>query len=212
MLKIKNTLMESFIPKNLSEFDLVVIKAANEIKEQNWSQAIKTLYAGLCSSPSPSNPLGLRLMARQFAEIKLALETKISVNEIVYWETFLFSKVSPNEWLNGSLGLAAVITNVTHSRIGDMVAIPCQDQVLKPFLVTSNYWCVLCNQQGCSMVCGNCKEVRYCSPEHQKSHWALHVLTCKQTKNPFFSNKDLYIQELSVLEELYKKKSHTGEK
>ena len=198
--------------KEFTEFDLCAFKAASEIKEKAWSQAMKTLYSGLCSASFETASIsGKRLMTRQFAEIKLALESKMSVNEVVYWETFLFSKVSPNDWLNGSLGIAAEITKTSSSssRIGDMVPIPCQNGVLKPFLVTSNFWCALCNQQDCTQVCSGCR-VYYCSVEHQKAHWPLHKLACLQTKNPIFFNKELYVSELTVLEELYKKEKESS--
>lgn len=188
----------------LPKLVLVFAKALEELKNKDWDEAMKTLYAGLVLDEY--DKYLTPLMARQFAELKFS--NSMSVNEAVYWETFLFSKVSPNDWLNASLGLASEITKCVASPIGNVVPIVCQDKVLKPFIISSNTWCALCYNPNCTKLCSGCKKVYYCSGEHQKLHWAeTHRLHCNKNSTPIFFDKSLYKTELKVLEELYKKES-----
>jgi len=41
--------------------------------------------------------------------------------------------------------------------------------------------CAVCGDEGLKL-CTGCREIRYCSMEHQKLHWKEHKLQCKTFK------------------------------
>ena len=48
--------------------------------------------------------------------------------------------------------------------------------------------CAVCEAKA-SLLCSGCRTVRYCSPDHQRTHWKKHQLDCKAYKEGF----DLHI-------------------
>lgn len=195
-----------------SRIHLLFLKSTNEIDAQDWNNALRSLYTALLEPAIGASSL-TRIIVKQFAEINFALKPDMSINEVVYWETFLFSKVAPKDWLNSSLGLAEKITAFPGSPIGNVLPVVCENGVFKPFIITANNWCALCCHQGCTKQCSACRKVYYCSSEHQKLHWTqAHKLDCSAKHNtPIFFDTEVYKKEVTLLEEMNTKTGEGGE-
>uniref|UniRef100_A0A8C7JY93 Egl-9 family hypoxia inducible factor 1 n=1 Tax=Oncorhynchus kisutch TaxID=8019 RepID=A0A8C7JY93_ONCKI len=46
-------------------------------------------------------------------------------------------------------------------------------------------YCELCGEMENLLKCGRCRNSFYCSKEHQKQHWKMHKVNCKESEAPF---------------------------
>jgi len=120
----------------------------------------------------------LRRAARLYAEINGALsntdEKKQAPSAV---QLIVLSKVKANEWL-GTQGVAASMLNKDYSPIGDIEMNP---ENTMPFLIQADNYCVACYRANCTRMCSGCKNVFYCSPEHQKEDWRMHKMDCAKS-------------------------------
>ncbi len=142
------------------------------IKEKCYPGAtgmLHTVIAGWNAERDASYSYILCRACRMLVELLFVMEPQGNAADI---QQYVFSKVTPHEWL-GSQGIASTILKRRASRVGDLVLVKGI-----PTLVHNDGWCTVCNQPGCHLVCGNCKESFYCGPEHHKSDFPRHKTVC----------------------------------
>jgi hypothetical protein len=120
----------------------------------------------------------LKRAARIFTEINGALSNEDEKKQApAAVQLLALSKVKACEWL-GTQGIAATMLNKDYSPIGDIEMNP---ESGNPFLIQADNYCVACYKANCTRMCSGCKNVFYCSAEHQKSDWHMHKVDCAKS-------------------------------
>jgi hypothetical protein len=162
-------------------FQLMYIIDSNIVKK-DWHAALACLTAILTAAPNTFKKEEAHMVkraARLFAEINGALnnedETKQSPGAV---QLLVLANVRANEWL-GTQGVAAMMLGKEVSPIGDIQVNP---ENGTPFLIQADNYCIACYKANCTGRCSSCKNVYYCSAEHQKSDWHMHKLECMKSR------------------------------
>lgn len=122
----------------------------------------------------------LKRMARLFAEINGALSNDDEKKQApAAVQLLVLAKVKASEWL-GTQGVAAMMLKKEYSPIGDVVMNP---STCAPLLIQADNYCVACCKPNCTTRCSGCKNVYYCSPEHQNSDWRMHKMDCAKSRS-----------------------------
>jgi hypothetical protein len=170
-----------------------------------WEDALKCSMNALRNAPNEEAletlpaKLALRRLTRVFAELNFALPDDYKWKQSpAAVQNLCFSRVAAQNWLP-SQGIAAVLLNRSSTALGDVVRDEEHKEKL-PMLVAHDDWCAVCSQKGSGQRCSGCKNVFYCSPEHQKADWRRHRLACIASQNPWWNSTEKWRERMAQIE------------